>query len=104
MRKPRGSWSYLAESASRATECSPCSSETIARPGGAYEHLDDFILGFADRLDRRVYSVPRRRRANPFVAGIRGDLAHTSLCDGSTDSLDRTAHGETRDSDDPARI
>jgi len=55
--------------------------------GESNEHLDDTICCFADRLDRRVYGVPRGGRANSLIARIRRDLVDPSLCDGETNRL-----------------
>jgi hypothetical protein len=55
--------------------------------GETNEHLDDIVRGSADCLDWRLHRLPRSRRSDPLVAGIRGDLSNPAFCDGQKDSV-----------------
>ena len=51
------------------------------------ERLDNIIHRFTNRMDWRIYSLPRCWRADSLVALIRPDLVDFAFCDGQARHL-----------------
>jgi hypothetical protein len=59
----------------------------VGLPWRFYEYLDGIVCGIAHCVGLRFHSLPRGRSPDPPVADFRGDFPHSSLRDGSEDSL-----------------
>jgi hypothetical protein len=52
------------------------------------EHLDDFVRGPFDRLDRRIYCVSRRRGTDSLAAAFRGHFFDPPFRDWQKDCIE----------------
>ncbi len=78
------------ENGPRKDETFPARSNIAANfgfQGEENEHLDNLVRRSVDRVDWRFHGFSCSRRTDPPVAGVRGDLADSALCDGKKRSL-----------------